>query len=96
MKTLEELNRLEQLAYETGLRGDALQAEFNKKPRFAEPKPLVESKETTSFQYCAAIRRYLLGRDHPNFIDEQRMFAILSAKKIIVPWGHAPEGWPNI
>src|SRR5262245_8347255 len=93
MKTLAELDRLEAFARDSGLRNGELQAAFADLPRYPEPAPLVKDLESVAYQYCEAVRRYLLGRDHPDFIDEQRMFSIMSAKSVIVPWGKTPEGW---
>jgi hypothetical protein len=100
MKTLAEIERLERYIHQHKKPGEPVSPEllatFAKLPRYPAPEPLVADMTDTSFQYCEAIRRYLLGRDHPDFIDEQRMFSLMSAKSIVVPWGHAPKGWPHI
>ncbi len=37
----------------------------------------------TADQYCEAIRRYILDRDHPDHIDEMRMWSIMSMRRVI-------------
>lgn len=96
MKTLAELEALEKAIFnrkEGQSLADAV-AEFEAKPKYPAPPPLITYLETTSFQYCEAIRRYMLDRDHPDWIDEQEMNTLMGAKKVVVHWGHAPVGWP--
>jgi len=43
--------------------------------------------ESTAEQYCEAIYRHVsLSRDHPHWIDEQRMKTIMSSKRLIPGW----------
>ena len=40
-------------------------------------------KGGTAEQYCQAITRYLLDRDHPYFVDEITMFRVMGSHKRI-------------
>lgn len=98
MKTIHEIIELEKYIFQHHKSGTPLEttvAAFNALPKYPEPKPLVADLTDTSYQYCEAIRRYCLGEDHPDFIDERTMWSIMDAKRIVVPWGHAPAGWPS-
>jgi len=44
-------------------------------------------ERSTAEQYCEAIYRHVaLSRDHPYWIDERRMWSIMSSKRLIPGW----------
>lgn len=40
-------------------------------------------EESTAGQYCQAIQRYLLGRDHPLFVDEITMLHVMGSRRVV-------------
>lgn len=50
--------------------------------------------EAVADQYCEAIQRFrLLPKEHPSFVDERRMLAVMGTKTVI-PGFHV-RGWPK-
>ncbi len=79
--TLKELEALEAHVTEHG-RGVPFVLVYDKPtPSLLEQQGIGE--ESTANQYCEAIRRHLLDREDPEWIDEVTMFRYMGAKRVI-------------
>ena len=85
MKSLKELEALE-VHVRSGKPADTFVLDIAK-PTQSLLEQVGLGEESTAEQYYEAIYRHVcLSRDHPYWIDERRMWSIMSSKRLISGW----------